>query len=321
MDRSAFLTELHGRFAVPREVLVELVERLSAGRVVATQRLISGDENEVHRVELADGSVVYPRIGIPGTPAGKSRWEAWAMERARAAGVPVPEVLAVEPIGTERYAMVVSAAPGRPLAAVRPSLPDADYLEVMTDLGRVLARLHSVYMPGAGVPDDDETWPDPATHRRRYLANRLADCEQLGTAGLTGDETARVKALFNDAPDFPVSDHPVLCHGDLGPEHIFVDSDLRVCGLIDWGMWNAGSAVGDLAAAAISHDEAGLAALIAGHNAGSPTDPAFWRAIRCSLIAHLVGNIGWYVASGQTAMLAPAGTALRRVLTGHPSPT
>lgn len=314
MDRPAFLTELHSRFAVPRAVLVELVERSSAGRVVTVQRLISGDENEVYRVSLADGSVVYPRIGIPGTPAGKPRWEAWAMDRARIAGVPVPAVLAVEAVENGRYAMVVSEAPGRQLAAARPSLSDADYLEVMTDLGRVLARLHSLRMPGAGVPDDDETWPDPATHRRRYLANRMADCEQLGMAGLTRDESAQVIALLSDAPDLPVSDEPVLCHGDLGDEHVFIDSHLKVCGLIDWGMWSAGSAVGDLAAAAISHDDTGFAAIVAGHNAGSPTDPAFWRAIRCSLVARLVANIGWYVTSGQTAMLEPTGTTLRRVL-------
>lgn len=313
MDRAAYLSQLHAQFEVPPALLAGLVERSTPGHVVAMRRLISGDEYEVHRVALANDAVVYVRISLPGTPPSKVRHEAWAMQQARDGGVPVPDVLAVEAIG-ERYAMVMAAASGVALDDVLSSLTPDMYAAAMTDLGRVMARLHNVRMPGSGVPDDDGIWSDAESHRRRYLGNVLADCEQLAAAGLARSEIDEIIATLENAAELLIIDRPVLCHGDFGHEHIFVDDDMRISGLIDWGMWAAGSAASDLAAVATRHTESTFAAVLSGHSGESPGDPELRRAILCCAVAQLVGLTRWHVQSNQTALLPRSAARIRQAL-------
>jgi aminoglycoside phosphotransferase len=212
MDRSSFLNELHSTFGVPEPTVIGLVERVTDGTVVAVERLVEGDEYEVHRVNLVDGSTVFSRISLPDAPTSKLSQEARAMELARAAGVPVPEVLAVEPLVTddaERQAMVVASAPGRQLSGLLHTLSPSERRATMMDLGRVLALLHSVQLPGLGLSD---------SQHRRYIANVVADCDHLGVAGLTEEEIDQIHELLSTFLDIPAQEVPVLCHGDLSAQ-------------------------------------------------------------------------------------------------------
>jgi aminoglycoside phosphotransferase (APT) family kinase protein len=308
MDRSSFLNELHSNFGVPAPAVVDLVRRVSGSPVVAVERLVAGDEYEVHRVTLVDGRTLFARISLPDAPPSKLYQEARAMELARAAGVPVPAVLAAEPIVTddhERQAMVVASAPGRQLSGLLPTLSLVERRATMMDLGRVLAMLHSVRMPGMGESD---------ARRRRYLANVLADCDHLGVAGFTADEIAQIRDLVGTFRDIPVQEVPVLCHGDLAPAHVFVDADLRVCGLIDWGMWRAGAAVDDMADFTHRNDRVDAAAVLVGHYGPAASDPALTRAIARSLMTQVIGHLRWLITSGQTGCLEPGVGALRQAL-------
>lgn len=65
-------------------------------------------------------------------------------------------------------------------------------------------------------------------------------------AGLTDDEVEQVVRWLPEFGRVPVG-HPTLCHGDLNTEHVFVDDQLRVSGMIDWGMWCGGSLIMELA--------------------------------------------------------------------------
>jgi len=314
VDRAEYLSQLHAQFGVAHADVVSVVHRATGGTVAATHRLIRGDECEVHRVELADGSVVYLRVAFPGTPPGKILHEAWAMGRARDRGVPVPAVLATETIHTdagERPGAVIAGAPGNQLHEMLPSLCPADRTTVMNGVGRILRKLHSVSMPGAGVPDDQGVWTDADTHHRSYKTNRLADCEHLA-AGLTPSEIEQVIDVLNRPTDDPSS--PVLCHGDVSPQHVFIDRELRIVGLIDWGMWHADSAVSELAGLALANTTTDFRAILAGHGDGD-IDPAFRHLMRWHAIARATHQIAWLVTSGQTAELDRAAAALRKALT------
>lgn len=66
----------------------------------------------------------------------------------------------------------------------------------------------------------------------------------------------------------PPDDHNkpvVLCHGDVSPEHVFVDQQLRVVGVIDWGMWYAGSPTSELASLPLGKPADDFDAVISGH--------------------------------------------------------
>lgn len=115
MMGSDFLAELHAQHQTPRPVVLDLVGRATGAGVDELTRLIAGDENEVYRARLGHGPTVYARIGWPAKVSFEP--EAWAMGQARSAGVPAPEVLAVEVLDLEggRPAMVLAESPGRPL--------------------------------------------------------------------------------------------------------------------------------------------------------------------------------------------------------------
>ena len=317
MDRATYLRELHSRFGVPSATVATLVEGATDRTVTATHRLVRGDECEIHRVCLDDGSATYLRISFPGTPSRKLYDEAWVMARAREAGVPVPEVIAVESIESDagqRTAMVVREASGRQLLNVLASLSSEQRSRVMVDVGGVLKRLHSIPMPGGGRPDEHGVWNDPETDRRRYLRDVLVDCRHLSAAGFTPPEVRQVVEVMESATGASEVDVPVLCHGDVSPEHVFVDSELQVVGLIDWGMWGAGPAVSELAGLAMRNTEEDFAAILTGHG-DAPTGPALRYSLAWHTSAHAIGQIRWLVTSGQLQELGPHVNALREAFT------
>jgi aminoglycoside phosphotransferase (APT) family kinase protein len=309
MTPSDFLARLHAGFALPPTTVADLAVRAAGGRVAEARRIVAGYDNEVYRVRLEGGRVVFVRVARLGESdfAG----EVWAMDQACAAGVPVPDVLLLDTVADGNAglpAMVVTEVPGRPLLTVLPELPDARRRTALTEVGRVLAVLHSVRTPGVWRPDGGR-WPDPGHQRRLFVADRRAERPQLLAAGLTADEADRTYALVGRSPATPAPARPVLCHGDLSPDHVFVGADLRVSGLIDWGMWHGGSAVGELANLWRGYDADDFSALLAGHGGGSLTDPPFRAALALALVNQLVGSIAHHVRIGDTAeVVAQVGT-------------
>ena len=315
MDRTTSVNELHARYAIAEPVIVSVSERATGRKVVTTERLISGDENEVHRIRLDDDSVIYLRVAWPGAPAKRTRDEAWAMEQARAGGVPAPEVIAtsmIESADGERAAMVLRSVPGRPLDQVLPSLSIASRAAVLEEFGRTLRTLHSIVMPGDGRPDEHDHWGDSASGQRRYVAAVREDTRHLPTAGLAGDEVARVIELL-DHPVGSLVEPPVVCHGDLSPEHVFVDAALRVVGLIDWGQWSAGPAASDLADFAMRHPPADRDAVFAGY--ALPAGPEARDQLYWYVITRATGQIRWLVDSDQLDEMSGPAAAIRTALT------
>jgi aminoglycoside phosphotransferase (APT) family kinase protein len=314
MDRTTYVNELHARYAIADPMIITVVERAAGRKAATVERVIRGDEHEVHRVRLSDDSVVYLRVAWPGSPAKRTHDEAWAMGQARDAGVPAPEVLAIPAIESAdglRTAMVLREVPGRRLGDLLSGLSADRRSSVMEEFGRTLRTLHSIAMPGAGLPDDHGVWADPATKRRSYAAGVRDASRHLPTAGLTPEEIDRVIKIL-DSSIVPLEDPPVLCHGDLTPEHVYVDTELRVVGLIDWGMWHAGSAGSDLAGIMAHYPPADLDAIRAGH--GFPADPDTTNQLCWHLITQAIGQIRWLVDSDQADELAQPVTTIRNAV-------
>ncbi|MFC3759399.1 phosphotransferase family protein [Tenggerimyces flavus] len=269
-----------------------------------------GDENEVHHVTLVDGSAVYVRVSLPGTASSLVRHEAWAMGRARDAGVPVPDVLDIRSIETGddvRTAMVIRAANGRQLGQLLPELTPAQRSTAMGEVGRALGILNAIPTSGAWEPEGEGRWADPDAHRERYLANVLADTQHLPAAGLSASEVDRVVEVLES---FPVEPALALCHGDVSPEHLFVDAELRVVGLIDFGQWYAGSAASELSGVGMLMAEPDFEAIVAGH----PQGDVARAEIGWHTITQATGQIRWLVTSGQLQEVSRPVAALRAAL-------
>lgn len=310
----SFLTEWHAQVSVPPHVVEGLVARGTGQPSKALEQVVNGYDNEVYRAELMDRTSVFVRVGR--RPGEVFPGETWAMGQAREAGVPVPRLLletSVEGEADPRPAMVVEGARGEALTHLLPRLGASDRAAVLADLGRVLKTLHSVRTPGVWRPDRDGSWPNPHEVRRGFVAERLAERPHLITAGLTANEVDQIVGVLGTSPDTPPLANFVLCHGDATPDHIFVNAELSVSSIIDWGMWHGGSAVGELAyVASWAFTEPDLDALLTGY--GTALDGSLHEALARSLVNNLVGHVAHHVSIGDAQGTANVTRSLRRAL-------
>ncbi|KYH38116.1 MAG: hypothetical protein AYL29_000680 [Candidatus Bathyarchaeota archaeon B24] len=81
---------------LPKSMIFELVKRATGLDPARIERTARGYDNEVYFVKTRGGKAFVVRVKMFGE-AG-FRQEAWAIERCREAGVPVPTVLLVDEI-------------------------------------------------------------------------------------------------------------------------------------------------------------------------------------------------------------------------------
>lgn len=254
-----------GRPSTPRSVLAELVRQATGHEMDSLDRILEGYSNEVYRAGCASGDDVVIRIlrFDDDVSMARSAEEAWAIEKARSAGVPAGEVLLLAGVhvdGTDFPVMVQRAVPGRPLGEVIGELSIEQRRDVLTEVGRLIARL------GAITLDCPYDWRAATT---ASLAAQRAAQDGILDAGFTRTE---VRAMFGLLEAY-VRDFPwlqmVLCHGDLSAKHIFVTGEsaagAHVSGFIDFGDWTPGAPVHDLAVLRVRSPELDFAPILAGH--------------------------------------------------------
>lgn len=277
---SSFVEWQHAQVSTPRSVLAGLVRRAARARIDQVDRIVEGYENEVYRVRCADGQEVVVRILRFGRFAGdstRSEGEARAIGRARAAGVPAPEILLLDTVrldGSEFPVMVQRAVPGRPLADVVDGLTNRQRDDVLAEIGGLIARLNEIQI------DDDRNWQSAMA---ATIADRRGEREQILAGGFTETQFDQMLDLLKEyAHDFTCESW-VLCHGDLSGRHIFVTGDgrngdgVRVSGIIDWGDRNSGAPVHDLAVFRVRSPQLDLSPVLAGY--GAPGDATHRRRL------------------------------------------
>lgn len=254
-----FQEEFHAAFSAPRDLLVAFVERKMGAQVTGLERVTQGYVNEVYYADLASSERVVVRVRRRGVTSFAS--EGWALEAAHRAGVPVPEVYALETLEAEGglEVMLLSLVPGRPLGELWSDLGETERRLATGRIGGVLRALHAE-VGGWGRRFDDGSW-EFATWRERAEAEvrgREADVPVLREAGLAEAETDALMTIVGTMLDRDEAT-PVLCHGDLGMDHLFVDEALNPTGVIDFGAWRGGPTDLDAAVLTMYHSDAPLA--------------------------------------------------------------
>ncbi|MFC7625421.1 phosphotransferase family protein [Microlunatus sp. GCM10028923] len=310
MAQSEFLVDLHRRFATPRVAVTDLVRRTTGAEAMELDRIARGYDNEVYRVTLDSGTCVYVRIRSRGDDFTE---ELWAMSQARDHGVPVPEIVGVDRISDDhgdRAAMVITPAPGRQFAESADKLTTEERGSALADLGRVVARLHEVSTPGPWRPDDHGQWPDPAELRKGFIRDRRAEHDRLAAAGMSAAEIEVTFAMLEISPE-PAAAGFVLCHGDLSPEHVFIDDGRATC-LIDWGMWHGGSRLGELTYLSNTFARDDFAVILEGY--GRPLDDELRRQLATVTMSQRIGHVAHHVSIGDRAATERNVGLMRRAL-------
>lgn len=301
---NSYVRDLHASVSTPHAVLASLVRRAVDGDLDQVQRIVEGYDNEVYRVRTSEGQDVVVRIRRFGGNHDSARIEADAITQARAIGVPGPEVLLLDTVsldGRDFPVMVQRAVPGLPLSDVYDGLTTRQRRAVLFEVGELIARLNRV--PARA---------DWTTNTRAQVAKRRAERELIVAAGFTNVEFSQmINALESYIDDFPCP-QPVLCHGDLGPKHIYVDSNAKVVGVIDFGDAHPGSPVHDLAVLRVRGPDLDLGPVLSGY--GAPATPRFAEQLDLHTLLMALGSLAIGVDESDDACVARLSKVVRSLL-------
>ena len=195
------------------------------------KRCGGGRTNTVLEFQVAKGRFVFRMHDDPRKVHDYLK-EQWAMDAARAAGVPTPHVLEVSSLADGRPYMIMERVDGVEARHI------ADRMAPLRQMGGFAARLHTVRTRGFGHVFDwshnslsqQPSWPE-------YLAKgfdvegRLAELQKHRM--LAAPQVKALQASIRAAVRWRKA--PVLQHGDLRLKNLIVDPDNgRIRALIDW---------------------------------------------------------------------------------------
>jgi aminoglycoside phosphotransferase (APT) family kinase protein len=224
---------------------------VSWDQVAGCRSLAGGTFNTVHLVRLADGTTVV--VKIPPDPAGPvlayERWilgtEALYYQLAgQCPGVSVPTVIAVDVTGAAGGYLVMGECPGSPWPDLTPMPSGGERDELRAEVGRQVARLHTITGTGFGYPSL-ALGPLRNSWREAFLGMVNAVLADAGRFAVTLPRPAAdIRDLFvARAAVLDEVTTPVLVHFDLWDGNILVESNSarrRIGALIDaerafWG--------------------------------------------------------------------------------------
>lgn len=206
--------------AAPDDLLAAIARHLPNAPLRSVARLGAGLDNVSYEV---DGEwIVRQRFATDAAERAEVVRREAALLAAVAAWstLPVPEAEFVdEPRGLLGYRLL----PGQPLL----DRPDVDPAAVAPALGAFLSRLHAAPIAAFEqfVERDDEPldgWLDDARAAYAQVADQLS-----------APQRSRIEEFLAAAPPASSPDL-VLCHNDLGAEHLLMDDAATLTGVIDW---------------------------------------------------------------------------------------
>ncbi|MFD5625802.1 phosphotransferase family protein [Streptomyces sp. NPDC127072] len=216
---------------------------LSPDALVGCRLLTGGTYNTVEELLLTDGTRYVLKVPPPPTVPGLRHEqqllvsEAEFCRAASSVGVPAPEVVGQVLLEGQ---LLMTHCPGSPWSDLEPD----EQPTVRAELGRLVARLHTVTGPGFGYPSG-ALGPLAGDWRTAFSAmyDAVLDDARRYDAWLPRpvDEVARTARSAYDTLDEVIV--PRLIHFDLWPGNILVDRSHgapRIGGLIDgermfWG--------------------------------------------------------------------------------------
>lgn len=214
--------------ATPRPVIDSVVRSICGRDVERLALLAGGGMNETYRADLGGDVAVVVRIARHPTP-----WfvdEAYLMERARAVGVPTPEVLGLEHLDDGREVLSFSVQqhlPGRSLEDLVGQLSAADLERCMIDAGELMALVHSVEPDLHRGVHHELRWPEERDVET--IARTVAQTLDSAAAAVLerGADLLRQEIASRHVVPF------VLAQGDFMPGNLLIHEG-EIVGVIDW---------------------------------------------------------------------------------------
>lgn len=238
---------------------------------------------EVFEASLGNRAVLFKADREAGR--GRVVLEAWAYQRVRELGAPVPLVLATD-LGRETYPrnfIIVEKVRGVPLSKLEATAEDREKL--IRGAGWAIRAVHEIGVPGFG-PLDEEVYLRSAQVQGEHDSWRGFLDELLGVAVQSLQSEGTIGDALAERIDQVVADHaeylelgPVghLLHGRFDPAHVLV-SEGSITGVVGFDDRSSGDPAWDLAGFLVDNP-AEARSLMAGYDADKHRAAAFEMAV------------------------------------------
>ncbi|WP_220201972.1 phosphotransferase family protein [Reticulibacter mediterranei] len=233
------------------KTLNEIVQKAMGTNTEQITRINKGQSNEVYFIDLKNGSFVL-RIA-KGVDYDIFAIERWAMQEVSRRGVPVAAILSQDTVIDRDeviHYQIQEKLIGEPMddLLVQGKIGRERSERLTEQAGELLAAIHSMPISGwgriaksdHGTYESFEKWILALQEDSERLDKALAPFNTLGVPRFE-----EVWQELHHLKSFIVAE-PVLLHYDLTPDHILIDSDDRITGIIDWGAVHGGDPVRDL---------------------------------------------------------------------------
>ena len=244
-----YLKEKHCRFNTSVELIDREVNKAIGSITSIRNKLMKGEVNEVYDVISKNGQKVVVRISRSKHPRFEK--EKMAIDLARQAEVPAPEILLVDRVSTDSGDLTFSVErkiDGVDLQSFGAEFNRGKLKTVIGEAGEILAKLHSVMVPNFGGLDRNEeevykSWPDFIFSVEGKRSRIIEAGKRVGVN--TAQIDTALKALRDEEELFG-DVKPHLLHGDFSTKHFMVKDD-HLVGIIDFENCKGGDPVYDFA--------------------------------------------------------------------------
>ncbi len=244
----------HEGWNTSTETLQKILVKVSDSPITESHKITLGESNEVFSVTTEDNTEYIVRI-FHGEDT-KFEKEQWAIEECKKVGIPVPEVFLVDSLVVDSKPLqisVLSKLPGVPLNQI-PNITtpeaQAELIALLHQVGEVLAKIHSIEMHGYGRIDKEhrgqhETIEDLLREVKAYLDNIITPALLNRPEDLEAVKRA-FEILKRKSTNLQTSS-PRLIHNDFAPDHILINDEGMISGIIDFESANAADPLVELA--------------------------------------------------------------------------
>lgn len=214
-----------------------LVEDLLKVKVVVTERIDYGEVSAVYSVQTKDRDEYVLKVSPYERKENNLLQEAWAFDRCRGVGVPVPEVVRVD-VSLSKFPeayLLTKKIPGAPGSKMEFS--DAGFIDLMQQLGHYLYLIHSIPVGGFGEINQigDQFRGKHSTLWQSVISGFEGSwwVDMITTHELLSKEDLeRYQKVLEEHKDLFTLETSSLTHGDIGPRNLIMEGD-KIAGIVD----------------------------------------------------------------------------------------
>jgi len=244
------LARRHAGFHTPEATTFALVKEHTGCTPVKRTKVVRGYDSEVYDVATKEEYSFIVKVKHYGRISYDQ--EQWALEMCRNVGVPVPRTYAIGRVQIEekeREYTVQEKARGQSLADRIAAGSLTQINQALHSAGELLRQIHQVKAGGFYHRHLNATW-DFATWKslgNTTVSERAKDTDDLLQAGFSPSEVEAMLHFLELYRDEFTCEQPVLCHGDFTLEHLFLDEELHVTAILDFGEFLGNHPIHDFA--------------------------------------------------------------------------